>query len=83
LWRSEVGSPAARRLDACKQNFKATAARRSHAAFIDYLRDDEIARDPANFLDFTQARDPVFQMLEPDVAQAGRAKIADAAVASR
>jgi hypothetical protein len=73
----EPGTAAARRLESCKQRFRAIAERHPRAAFFDYMRDDDVARDPANFLDATHARDHVFQMLEPDIARAVRAKMAD------
>jgi hypothetical protein len=70
----EPGTAAERRLQACKQRFKTMAAQRPHTTFLDYMRDDEVARDPANFQDATHARDHVFEMLEPDIARAVRAK---------
>ena len=73
----EPETAAARRLAACKQRFKAMAEQRPHATFLDYMRDDDVARDPGNFLDATHARDPVFEMLEADIARAVRAKMND------
>jgi hypothetical protein len=62
------GSPAAARLEMCKQRFAAIAGRSSQVAFVDRMRDDSIARDPNNFIDATHTTDSVIRQLESDFA---------------
>jgi hypothetical protein len=64
----EPGSPAADRLAACKARFRAIADGHPRGAFIDRMVDDDIARDPANFMDATHARGPLMRRLEPELA---------------
>jgi hypothetical protein len=66
--REQDDTPAAKRFDACKQRFKALAARLPHATVIDRMRDDETARNAANFIDATHATDPVIRRLEEEFA---------------
>ncbi len=63
-------SPQATRLAACKAAFAALAASRAHGAFIDFLVDGAIARDPDNFRDEVHYHSNVAQAIERSIAKA-------------
>ncbi len=46
-----AGSPAAVRLDACKQRLHDLAARRPHAAYLDLMTENSLTLDAANYFD--------------------------------
>jgi hypothetical protein len=64
------GSPAAERLEMCKRRIAAIAGRSAQVAFVDRMRDDDIAGNPANFVDPTHVTDAVVRQLEADFAPA-------------
>jgi hypothetical protein len=64
------GSPEALRLDACKRAFAKLAAELPRTAFVDFLRDSPLARDPTNFMDAGHYRKSVAELIEADIAAA-------------
>lgn len=67
------GSPAKQRSERCKAAFRQLAAGRPHTAFLDFLKDGEIARDRRNFWDRIHYRKPVAHLIEDEIAAALRA----------
>jgi hypothetical protein len=69
-----LGSVLNQRMNACKAAFSNLAERRAHSGYLDLQIDDDIARDPQNFMDATHYRASVARLLERRIAEAlGRA----------
>jgi hypothetical protein len=66
----EEGSAAARRLQACKDRVRNLAERRPNAAYLDFMTDSPLARDPANFTFDLHYRVEVAHWMEPQIARA-------------
>jgi hypothetical protein len=68
----ESGTTAANELAACKAEIARRISARGHGAFLDYLIDGPIARDPRNFMDRDHYRLNIAHQLEAAIAQALR-----------
>jgi hypothetical protein len=64
------GSPAEKRLEACKTRARAIAQSRPGTAFLDLQVDGPIARDPGNFADANHFRDKILPEIEPLIVRA-------------
>ncbi len=65
-----AGTSDAARLDQCKQALGRLAAERPHSAFLDFLQDTPVTRDPANFMDAGHYRAGVAMQIEAEIANA-------------
>jgi hypothetical protein len=65
-----AGSEDAARLAQCKQALARLAAARPGSAFLDYLLDTPMTRDPKNFMDAAHYRADVAKRIEADIARA-------------
>jgi hypothetical protein len=65
-----AGSPADKRLAACKARFSEFARTRRNTIVVDRMVDDSIARDMNNFGDIAHVHDRIAPILERDVASA-------------
>ena len=66
----QPGSPAERRLEACKAYFRAIVAARPHTIMIDRWVDDAFSRDIGNFSDPGHFRSELASTLEQEIADA-------------
>lgn len=64
------GSPEEARMTRCKKGLADVAASRPGGAFVDFLEDGAIARDPDNFLDHVHYRSNVARTIEQSIAKA-------------
>jgi hypothetical protein len=69
-----AGTGAARFRDYCKWQIGLRAERGAGSAFIDFLVDSEIARNPENFMDEEHYRGNIAQIIEADIAAALNAR---------
>jgi hypothetical protein len=67
-----VGDRNADRIAQCKGAFAQITDERRHGAFIDFEMDDDVARNPQNFMDETHYRAPVARLMESRIAAALR-----------
>jgi hypothetical protein len=65
-----AGTGGARFRDYCKWQIALRAERGAGSAFIDFLVDSEITRNPENFMDAEHYRANIAQMIEADIAAA-------------
>jgi len=63
-----AGSPKATDLAACKAELASRVRARTRGAFLDYLTDTPIARNPENFMDAEHYRANVARAIEKDIA---------------
>lgn len=61
------GSPEAAEGDACKAAFKRIVAGRPHSNFIDYRIDNELTRDPLNFVDYIHYRAKIARKVQEGI----------------
>ena len=66
----ESGTAAANELAVCKSEIARRIQARSHGAFLDYLVDGPLAREPQNFMDRDHYRLNIAHRLEAAIAQA-------------
>ena len=64
------GSAAAADLRACKDLLTRSAGRRPNGAFLDFMTDSEISREPRNFMDVDHMRSNVAHVIESRLAAA-------------
>jgi hypothetical protein len=65
----EEGSPAAQRLQTCKDRVRRIAERRPNTAYLDFMTDNSVIRDPSKFsYDFHYLTE-VADWMEPQIAQ--------------
>jgi len=64
------GRPEEARMNVCKAALAAVAAVHRRGAFIDFLADGAIARDPDNFLDHVHYRHDVAGIVEQAIGKA-------------
>jgi hypothetical protein len=64
----DPGTPAAAQQNACYLAYKSIVAGRPHSNFIDYRIDNELTRDPANFVDLIHYRAGIARKLEHGIA---------------
>ncbi len=64
------GSADAARLSQCKEALARLVASRDGSAFLDFLNDTPVARDPKNFMDAAHYRASVAMLIEAEVAKA-------------
>jgi hypothetical protein len=69
-----AGTGAARFRDYCKWQIGLRAERGAGSAFIDFLVDSEITRNPENFMDDEHYRGNIAQIIEADIAAALNAR---------
>src|SRR5262249_43564097 len=62
------GSAAAAELGLCKSRLTRSTAGRPHSAFLDFLTDSDVARDPANFMDVDHMRSNVARSIDDRLA---------------
>jgi hypothetical protein len=67
----QAGSLTAKRLEGCKARAAQLAAARG-AAYLDFLQDDRMTRDPANFWDALHYRSHIARAIENAIAEAGK-----------
>ncbi len=63
------GSADAARLSQCKEALARLVAGRPGSAFLDFLRDTPVARDPKNFMDAAHYRAGVAMLIEAEIAK--------------
>jgi hypothetical protein len=66
----EEGSAAARRLQACKDRVRNLAERRPNTAYLDFMIDSPLIRNPSNFTYDLHYRVEVAHWMEPQIARA-------------
>jgi hypothetical protein len=66
---SRPGSVRNERINACKVAFANLAEERHHGIYLDFRLDDDIARDPHNFMDSAHYRSNVARFLEGRIAE--------------
>jgi hypothetical protein len=66
----EEGSAAARRLQACKDRVRNLTERRPNTAYLDFMTDNPLVRDPSNFTYDFHYRVEVAHWMEPQIARA-------------
>jgi hypothetical protein len=64
-----AGSEDAARLEQCKQAVARAVAARPGSAFLDFMRDTPVTRDPANFMDPGHYRAGVAMQIEAEIAR--------------
>ena len=69
-WLPKAGSVDEIRLDQCKQVLSRLVAGRPGSAFLDFMRDTPVTRDPTNFMDVAHYRAGVAMLIEGEIAKA-------------
>lgn len=75
IYRNAIPRPGSiwnERMNACKHAFADLAAELRHGIYLDFRLDDDVARDPHNFMDATHYRSNVARLLEGHIAEALR-----------
>jgi hypothetical protein len=76
------GQSSAAELAGCKHELMRRASRRPNSAFLDFLLDTPVTREPANFMDFEHYRSNIARLVEQRISESLRTMLAPGGQAS-